>query len=253
MALLPNYNWVNFFIALYWALIKIFRYLSFFTMAILNYSPPQEPYLDIIYRDEDIVVLNKPSGLLSVPGRKKAHFDSLQSRIQAVWPNSGVVHRLDMMTSGIMVMAMHKDALRNLNRQFQERKTQKEYIAIVFGHIENDEGEISFPLICDWPNRPKQKVCWETGKASLTMYYVLERGTKDGLDWTRVKLVPITGRSHQLRVHLKEIGHPILGDRLYAPPNIVQAATRLNLHAKKLEFMHPGTSETIKFVQHEVF
>ncbi|MDO6719325.1 bifunctional tRNA pseudouridine(32) synthase/23S rRNA pseudouridine(746) synthase RluA [Psychrosphaera sp. 1_MG-2023] len=216
-------------------------------MAILNYSPPMDPYLQILYRDEHIIALNKPSGLLSVPGRKLSHFDSLMSRVQAVWPNSGVVHRLDMMTSGIMIMAMHKDALRNLNRQFQERQTQKEYIANVSGHVENDSGEIDLPLICDWPNRPKQKVCYDTGKASLTKYIVLERGQTSDIEWTRVKLIPITGRSHQLRVHLKELGHPILGDRLYAPPHIIAAANRLNLHAQMLTVHHPLTDDLIKF------
>lgn len=216
-------------------------------MAILNYSPPTDPYLDILYRDEDIVVLNKPSGLLSVPGRKIEHFDSLMTRVQAVWPNSGVVHRLDMMTSGIMIMAMHRDALIHLNRQFQDRVTKKQYIAVVAGHMPEDKDEIDYPLIVDYPNRPKQKVCYETGKASLTQYRVLSREQRNGVDCSRVELTPITGRSHQLRVHLKELGFPILGDRLYAPEHIIAAANRLQLHAQWLEVVHPATEKPLSF------
>ncbi len=216
-------------------------------MALLEYYPPTDPYLDILYRDEDILVLNKPSGLLSVPGKHKEHFDSLMLRVQAVWPNAGIVHRLDMMTSGVIVMSMHKDALRFLNREFSERNTDKFYIARVAGHIEQDKGSIELPLICDWPNRPKQMVCFENGKPSLTHYQVLERGEADGNLWTRVKLTPITGRSHQLRVHMKELGHPILGDRLYAPEDIIAQADRLQLHAQRLEVRHPANEQVMVF------
>ncbi len=216
-------------------------------MALLEYNPPVDPYLDILYQDEHILALNKPSGLLSVPGKHKEHFDSLMLRVQTVWPNAGIVHRLDMMTSGIIVMSMNKDALRFLNRQFADRATDKFYIAVASGHIENNTGSIDLPLICDWPNRPKQMVCYENGKQSLTHYEVLERGNTDGNDWTRVKLTPITGRSHQLRVHLKALGHPILGDRLYAPDDIIQQADRLLLHAQRLEIKHPYTEEVMVF------
>jgi tRNA pseudouridine32 synthase/23S rRNA pseudouridine746 synthase len=216
-------------------------------VALLEYNPPVDPYLDILYQDEHILALNKPSGLLSVPGKHKEHFDSLMLRVQTVWPNAGIVHRLDMMTSGIIVMSMNKDALRFLNRQFADRATDKFYIAVASGHIENNTGSIDLPLICDWPNRPKQMVCYENGKQSLTHYEVLERGNTDGNDWTRVKLTPITGRSHQLRVHLKALGHPILGDRLYAPDDIIQQADRLLLHAQRLEIKHPYTEEVMVF------
>jgi len=216
-------------------------------LALLEYNPPLHPYFDILYQDEHILALNKPSGLLSVPGKHKEHFDSLMLRVQAVWPNAGIVHRLDMMTSGIIVMSMNKEALRFLNRQFADRATDKFYIAVASGHIENDTGSIDLPLICDWPNRPKQMVCHENGKPSLTHYQVLERGTTDGNDWTRVKLTPITGRSHQLRVHLKALGHPILGDRLYAPEDIIQQADRLLLHAQRLEIKHPDTEQVMVF------
>lgn len=218
-------------------------------MALLEYNPPVKPYIDILYQDDDIVVLNKPSGLLSVPGKHKEHFDSLMLRVQAVWPNAGIVHRLDMMTSGIIVMSMHKNALRFLNKEFSDRNTDKSYIAKVSGHIEQDTGSIDLPLICDWPNRPKQMVCYENGKPSLTHYEVIERGQSNNSLWTRVKLTPITGRSHQLRVHLKEIGHPILGDRLYAPEHIIAQADRLLLHAQRLVIRHPRSEQALTFEQ----
>lgn len=222
-------------------------------MAILNYQPPTDPYLDILYQDDDIVVLNKPSGLLSVPGRKKEHFDSLMSRVQAVWPKSCVVHRLDMMTSGVIVMSMHLEATRHLNRQFAERTPTKYYIAIVEGHLANDTGEIDFPLIVDYPNRPKQKVCYETGKKSLTKYQVLERFSYKGHKVTRVKLTPITGRSHQLRVHMQQSGHPILGDRLYAPEPIIALTDRLQLHAEQLSIDHPVNGQRLTFYSQNTF
>ena len=216
-------------------------------MAILNYQPPTEPYLEVLHQDDDIVVLNKPSGLLSVPGKHPDHADSLMHRVQRVWPNAGIVHRLDMMTSGIMIMAMHKQALRFLNREFSERNTEKTYIAKVFGHVKEDQGSIDLPLICDWPNRPKQKVCYETGKASLTHYKVLERSSSDTCKWTKIELTPITGRSHQLRVHLNELGHPILGDRLYAPDSVIAMADRLLLHAQILSVQHPQSGNKMTF------
>ncbi|GAB2989137.1 pseudouridine synthase [Psychrosphaera aestuarii] len=228
-----------------------FLYLN--AVAILNYQPPTSPYLDILYQDEDIVVLNKPSGLLSVPGRKIEHFDSLMSRVQTVWPKSCVVHRLDMMTSGVMVMSMHLDATRHLNKQFAERTTGKYYIAVVAGHMPEDNGHIDYPLIVDWPNRPKQKVCYETGKASMTYYEVLERSEINGQAVTRVKLTPITGRSHQLRVHLQQLGFPIIGDRLYAPENIVKLVDRLHLHAEQLEIFHPSNGEMLTFYKKSDF
>lgn len=222
-------------------------------MAILNYQPPTDPYLDILYQDDDIVVLNKPSGLLSVPGRKVEHFDSLMSRVQTVWPKSCVVHRLDMMTSGVMVMSMHLEATRHLNRQFAERTPQKYYIAIVHGHVTEETGQIDFPLIVDYPNRPKQKVCYETGKQSLTKFEVLSRFDYNGFPVTRIKLTPVTGRSHQLRVHMQQSGYPILGDRLYAPEPIIALADRLQLHAEQLTIEHPNTAERLTFYKENEF
>jgi len=212
-------------------------------MAILNYSPPTEPYLDILFRDEHLIVLNKPSGLLSVPGKALEHKDCLQNRVQTVFPAATVVHRLDMATSGIMVMALHKDAHRKISKLFELRQTSKRYLARVFGKIDITEGTVDLPLICDWPNRPKQMVDHERGKKAFTKYKVLQSDDSESL----VELTPITGRSHQLRVHMLSLGHPILGDRLYAHPQALAAANRLQLHAQQLAFNHPITLEPIVF------
>lgn len=208
---------------------------------LLHYAPPLSPYLDILYQDQAVVVFNKPSGLLTVPGKAPEHKDSLESRARLVWPGIRVVHRLDMATSGVVVMALTPDSQRELNRQFQQRETQKHYIATVAGVVAADFGSINLPLICDWPNRPKQKVCYQHGKASLTHYQVLQRTHCS----SRLKLMPVTGRSHQLRVHMQWLGHPILGDKFYATAGAFAAAERLLLHAEKLEFHHPDTAERI--------
>ncbi|WP_339723098.1 RluA family pseudouridine synthase [uncultured Paraglaciecola sp.] len=212
-------------------------------MALINYSPPTSPYMDIISQDDDIVVLNKPSGLLSVPGKAKEHADSLQTRVQRVFPTATVVHRLDMATSGIMVMALNKPAHRHISKQFELRETAKTYQAIVFGTVQQDAGEINLPLICDWPNRPKQMVDHERGKKALTHWRVLERNSHS----TRVELKPVTGRSHQLRVHMLSMQHPIIGDRLYAHDQALSMANRLNLHAMFLSFRHPVTEQKLHF------
>lgn len=212
-------------------------------MAILNYSPPTEPYLDILFRDEHLIVLNKPSGLLSVPGRALEHRDCLQNRVQTVFPTATVVHRLDMATSGIMVMTLHKDAHRKMSKLFELRLISKRYLARVFGKIGSSEGAVDLPLICDWPNRPKQMVDHERGKQALTHYKVLQSDDSE----TLVELTPVTGRSHQLRVHMLSLGHPILGDRLYAHKCALGAANRLQLHAQKLAFNHPISLEPVDF------
>lgn len=216
-------------------------------MALLNYNPPTTPYIDIIYQDNDIVVLNKPSGLLSVPGKALEHKDCLERRVKSVYPTATIVHRLDMATSGIMVMALNKAAQRNINQQFATRQTDKTYIARVYGLIEKDEGTIELPLICDWPNRPKQMVCYENGKAATTHYKVLERIADKEDNHTRVQLIPVTGRSHQLRVHMLSLDHPILGDRLYAHQKALKMATRLQLHAQTLSLTHPVSEHKVTF------
>ncbi len=208
-----------------------------------HYQPPLTPYLQVLYQDQHIVVLNKPSGLLSVPGKDPAHRDSLEWRVRLVWPNICLVHRLDMATSGILVMAHHKSAQRELNRQFAGRLTEKHYIAVVAGQVQADQGCIDLPLICDWPNRPKQKICFEYGKASQTCFQVLQRNTLT----SRLQLTPITGRSHQLRVHMQMLGHPILGDKFYAAKDTPQAA-RLLLHARQLTLTHPDSGERVTFL-----
>lgn len=209
------------------------------------YSPPTEPWLHILYQDAHIMVVNKPSGLLSVPGRLDEHKDSIMTRIQRDFPQAESVHRLDMATSGVMVVALTKAAERELKRQFREREPQKHYIARIWGHPQQEEGLIDLPLICDWPNRPKQKVCYETGKSAQTEYQVLEYCPDNT---ARILLKPITGRSHQLRVHLQALGHPILGDRFYATPEALALAPRLQLHAGSLTITHPdyGNSMTFK-------
>lgn len=212
-------------------------------MAIINYCPPTNPYLEIVAQDDEIVVLNKPSGLLSVPGKAKEHADCLQTRVQRVFPSATVVHRLDMATSGLMVMALNKPAHRHISKQFELRETSKTYQAIVFGEVQQDSGEINLPLICDWPNRPKQMVDHERGKNALTYWQVVERRS----DSTRVELKPVTGRSHQLRVHMLSMQHPIIGDRLYAHTKALQMANRLNLHAMFLSFRHPVTEQKLQF------
>ncbi|MGB2739057.1 MAG: pseudouridine synthase [Cognaticolwellia sp.] len=212
------------------------------------YQPPMSPYLDIIYQDDDLVVLNKPSGLLSVPGRLPEHQDCLQNRVLKVLPTATIVHRLDMATSGIILMALNKPAHVSISRQFEKRLTQKSYIARVFGKVEQALGSVEQPLICDWPNRPKQKVDVEHGKAALTHYKVLSyEENSNGQISTLVELTPVTGRSHQLRVHMLSIGHPILGDRLYAHDQALSLSNRLTLHAQMLQISHPVTSKTLIF------
>ncbi|PMN66508.1 bifunctional tRNA pseudouridine(32) synthase/23S rRNA pseudouridine(746) synthase RluA [Enterovibrio norvegicus] len=203
------------------------------------YNPPTEPWLDVIYQDDDIIAINKPSGLLTNPGRDPAHYDSAWSRIKTEYPDAELVHRLDMSTSGLIVFGKHKDAERHLKAQFRERVTHKLYYARVWGMVEQDADRIDLPLICDWPNRPLQKVCFEHGKPSVTDYEVIKREKKT----TLLRLLPITGRSHQLRVHMLSLDHPIVGDDFYAPPHVLRYSPRLQLHAAELAFLHPGSGE----------
>ncbi|USD36928.1 bifunctional tRNA pseudouridine(32) synthase/23S rRNA pseudouridine(746) synthase RluA [Ferrimonas sp. SCSIO 43195] len=210
-------------------------------MAVLDYHPPTDPFLVILHQDHDIVVVDKPSGLLSVPGRDPAHKDSVYTRVLSRFADAHVVHRLDMATSGVMVLALNKAAERELNRQFRERETGKTYYARVWGHPDEECGEVDLPLICDWPNRPMQKVCHEQGKPSQTRYRVLSRDHDSSL----MELTPITGRSHQLRVHMLALGHVIVGDGLYAQGPALAAAERLLLHAHSLSFQHPVTGATM--------
>ncbi|CAH0541491.1 bifunctional tRNA pseudouridine(32) synthase/23S rRNA pseudouridine(746) synthase RluA [Vibrio marisflavi] len=206
-------------------------------MAMIDYTPPTDPWIDIVFQDDDILVVNKPSGLLSVPGKLQEHYDSMWSRLVEEFAEIQVVHRLDMSTSGLMLLAKNKQAERALKKQFQYRLTHKIYYARVWGNLARDEGEVDLPLICDWPNRPRQKVCFEHGKPSKTLYQVVEREQQTCV----VRLLPITGRSHQLRVHMQALGHPIVGDEFYSTGEALEFSDRLQLHAAELSFYHPST------------
>ena len=211
-----------------------------------DYQPPADDGLPVIFSDDSLLVVNKPSGLLSVPGRGEDKQDCLLSRLQVEYNDVLIVHRLDMETSGLMVLARNKQAHRNLSQQFEKREVQKKYFAIVDDRIENAEGKIDLPLICDWPNRPRQVVDHAQGKPSITRYKVLRHDIEKNS--TEVELEPETGRSHQLRVHLQSIGHPILGDRLYANEQQQLKAPRLLLHASSLKVIHPITTEPLRFI-----
>jgi tRNA pseudouridine32 synthase/23S rRNA pseudouridine746 synthase len=198
---------------------------------------------ELVYVDEGLIVVSKPSGMLSVPGRGPDKQDCLIHRVQADYPDALSVHRLDMSTSGLLLVARGASMHRELSRLFEQRKVSKRYIAIVAGRLKESTGEVNLPLICDWPNRPRQKVDFEIGKSSQTRYRLLSYDAQR--DCSRVELEPITGRSHQLRVHLAELGHPILGDELYGSE---ESAPRLLLHATQLSFPLPGSDEIRSFV-----
>lgn len=211
----------------------------------LPYLPPPPESINVLYLDDDLLLVEKPAGLLSVPGRGDDKQDSLISRVQLTFPDALIVHRLDMATSGIMVIARNKEAHRQLSRLFSERNIEKTYCAVVEGIIDADSGRIDFPIMADWPNRPKQMVAPLMGKPSITYFKVLSRDLNSGI--TRVELKPETGRTHQLRVHLEFIGHAILGDRLYANPETQQRSERLLLHANELSFEHPITHQILRY------
>jgi tRNA pseudouridine32 synthase/23S rRNA pseudouridine746 synthase len=206
------------------------------------YEPPSGP-VPVLYECADFLIVDKPSGLLSVPGKAAGHADCLESRLQARYIGARIIHRLDAHTSGIMVIALKKKAHRHIGLQFERRHIAKTYIADIWGQPEDESGDINLPLICDWPNRPMQMVDHETGKAAQTMWEITERRA----DHTRVLLTPKTGRSHQLRVHMRELGHPILGDNLYAHDEAFAAAPRLCLHASTLELYAPTGGERLSF------
>ena len=205
------------------------------------YTPPQED-LVIVYEDDDLVVIEKPAGLLSVPGRLPEHQDSAYLRVLAQYPHAKITHRLDMATSGILMFAKHRDAEVAISKMFQARTVDKHYIALVQGQLDA-EGSVEVPLITDWENRPRQIVHFELGKPAKTLYQALSYDMET--DITRVLLTPITGRSHQLRVHMQYIGHPITGDKLYHPEPTRSPLKRMALHASFLAFKQPLTGETV--------
>jgi tRNA pseudouridine32 synthase/23S rRNA pseudouridine746 synthase len=197
----------------------------------------------VLHVDAALIVVDKPAGLLAVPGRGALRQDCAATRIQARFADAKVVHRLDQATSGLMVFARGLDAQRSLSRAFEERRVAKRYTAIVSGGVLDDQGSIDLPLACDWPNRPRQQVDDARGKPAQTTWRVVSRDPSSGT--TRLELQPLTGRSHQLRVHLMAIGHPIVGDALYAPPAC--AAARLMLHACALTIPHPVAAKPMNF------
>lgn len=197
----------------------------------------------ILHADAALLVADKPAGLPSVPGRPVELHDCLWQRVRAIYADALVVHRLDMATSGLVLFARGIEAQRALGRAFAQREVDKRYEAVVAGTLEDESGEIDLPLAADWPNRPRQQVDREHGKPSLTRWRVIAREAGR----TRLALEPLTGRSHQLRVHLAAIGHPIVGDALYAPPEIARGAPRLLLHACALAFAHPEGGQRVQF------
>lgn len=211
-------------------------------MQSFHYSPPSNPYLNLIYRDSAVIVLNKPSGLLSVPGRLPEHHDSALSRVQRCCPNAAAVHRLDMDTSGLIVFGITKQAIASLCRQFEARRVKKMYLAQVRGSLD-EEGSVDAPMRCDWEHRPLQIVDFKLGKKALTCYKTLKHTSQGSL----VMLIPHTGRSHQLRVHMQYLGHPILGDRFYADAHTQTLSSTLCLHSCMLEFSHPISGEILSF------
>jgi tRNA pseudouridine32 synthase/23S rRNA pseudouridine746 synthase len=206
-------------------------------------AAPEAPQL--LHVDAHCIVALKDSGLLSVPGRGEHGQDCLAARVQAVHPDACVVHRLDMSTSGLMLFARGPEAQRALSRAFAARTVRKRYVAIVAGRLPAAQGEIDLPLGADWPNRPRQQVDPAQGRPSLTRWRALAFDA--ARDATRLELEPVTGRAHQLRVHLLAIGHAILGDALYAPPEVRARAERLLLHASGIAFAHPASGAALRF------
>jgi len=204
-----------------------------------DYDPPAGP-LVYVHRDEAVLVMDKPSGLLSVPGKTDGRSDCLQTRLRAAHPESLLVHRLDCDTSGVIIFARSKAAQGFLGQEFEQRRARKTYVARVAGVIAQDHGHIDLPLAADWPNRPRQQVDPQ-GRPAQTDWQVLTRSDTE----TRVRLTPLTGRSHQLRVHMLAIGHPILGDPIYSPA--AGNHPRLMLHAETLSLHHPVTKTRVTF------
>lgn len=206
--------------------------------------PHSQAPIPILYRDDDLLIVNKPHLLLSVPGRHPLNRDSLIGRLARRYPDVAAVHRLDLDTSGLLLVPLHREALSALSRAFQQRQVEKRYIAVVWGNPATDAGEIDLPIARDWHNRPRQKICPDNGKPSLTRWRVLARGEDRAL----LELNPITGRSHQLRIHLRELGHPILGCDMYAHPDALAASPRLLLHATRLTLNHPRTGARLSAI-----
>jgi tRNA pseudouridine32 synthase/23S rRNA pseudouridine746 synthase len=204
-------------------------------------APPCFDDINILFQDEYLLLINKPSGLLSLSGKNPLNKDSVHFRLVQNFPTATLVHRLDFGTSGIMVVALNKHVNAQIGKQFQAGTIAKTYTALLHGHVEQDSGTIELPIAKDPPNFPLQKICFATGKYALTHYTVIERTRSPAT--TRVLFTPVSGRTHQLRIHSRELGHSILGCDLYATDEIFQMAPRLMLHATTIEFNHPVTGE----------
>ncbi len=205
-----------------------------------DYRPPDVP-LKVIHQDDQVIVVDKPAGLLSVPGKLAGRADSLESRLRAAFWDALLVHRLDCDTSGVMIFARTKIAQGFLGQEFEQRRAKKSYVARVAGVVADDRGRIDLPIGSDWLNRPKQMVDTVNGRSAVTDWEVVGRGDGE----TRVRLYPQTGRSHQLRVHMLELGHPILGDQIYSAD--AARFDRLMLHAETLALHHPGTKAWVEY------
>ena len=209
----------------------------------LNYEPPRDNGLNIIYNDQHLIVVSKPSGLLSVPGNRDDLKDSLETRVRKQFPNATTVHRLDRGTSGVFIMALNKQAHRSLGLQFEKRQTEKTYLAVTEGLVAENSGKIDKPMRTDWYNRPTQMIDSYFGKEAVTYWSVKKRM----VDTTLMELKPVTGRSHQIRVHMQWLGHPILGDDFYATSERSHHTKRLMLHAAKLVLKHPDSGKLMIF------
>jgi tRNA pseudouridine32 synthase/23S rRNA pseudouridine746 synthase len=218
----------------------------FFHFNTLSYCPPCNNHLDLVYCDRTLLVVNKPAGLLAVPGRGVEKQDCLASRIQQEFPDALVVHRLDMATSGLMLFGRSTDMQRHLSQMFSRREVQKRYVAVVIGELEPASGEVNLPIVADWSIRPLRKIDAENGKTSLTRFRLLAHD--EVTDTSRLELEPVTGRTHQLRVHMAAIGHPIVGDALYGA-----GGERLLLHSSRLGFFHPHSQDMLTFVSEPSF
>lgn len=206
-----------------------------------SYNPPDVP-LEVVHEDHQVLVVAKPAGLLSVPGRGAHLADCLIARVQAAYPHALSVHRLDRDTSGVMVFGLTPHAQRHLGKQFEKRYIKKTYVARVWGQVTEPTGTIDLPLVVDWPNRPKQIVDHENGRRAVTEW---KRMRGDDME-TRLRLFPLTGRTHQLRVHCQSMGHPILGDPFYADGPARDHA-RMMLHSESVSFRHPDGGRGMKF------
>lgn len=207
-------------------------------------TPTKQPW-QLLYQDEQLLVVNKPAMLLTVPGRHPANFDCLISRVQQQFPEAQVVHRLDYDTSGLVILPLTKAALSHISKQFQARTIDKQYQALVSGILTPADGSINLPIAADPERRPLYKICQQSGKASLTHYQTLSVDAHKGQ--SRLLLSPVTGRSHQLRLHLCSLGHAIVGDTLYATPEVAALSERLCLHAAFIQFIHPVTLKSMQF------